>query len=118
MSSEIHPLVQAWLDEPENYGCEFMPERVLDDKGRCCGRKPFAYKRDRNRFCGCCDASFDLVTGKQKENWAYWKTIGGWIKARHSCCFHTRPPRERDGIAFHTDGNPPGPPGSFGVLNG
>lgn len=44
---------------------------VLDGKGRCCGRKPLVYKRDRHRFCTRCSASFDLSTGRQVPNWAW-----------------------------------------------
>lgn len=43
----------------------------LDDKGRCCGRKPLVYKLPPRLFCFRCDAAFDPGTGKQIPNWAY-----------------------------------------------
>lgn len=49
-----------------------MAERTaLDDKGRCCGRKPVVYKREGRRFCTRCEKSFNLATGQQVANWAY-----------------------------------------------
>lgn len=48
----------------------------LDEKGRCCGRKPIVYKRDPHLFCPRCDRAFDPITGEQIENWA-WIFIGG-----------------------------------------
>ena len=50
----------------------------LDNKGRCCGRKPLVY-RGRNttstgphRFCARCDRAYDLEENEQIPNWA-WK---------------------------------------------
>ena len=53
----------------------------LDEKGRCCGRKPIHYRSSRDnvsgclprpsKFCGCCDRAFDPDTGCQIENWAW-----------------------------------------------
>ena len=43
----------------------------LDEKGRCCGRKPLIYKREGEYFCPRCDRSFDIVTRKQKPNFAW-----------------------------------------------
>lgn len=51
--------------------------RKLDDKGRCCGRKPIAYKRPAHLFCTRCDRSFDL-NGEQKNNWAWVKNGEGF----------------------------------------
>ena len=46
----------------------------LDEKGRCCGRKPIPYKRPwKHKFCDRCDRSYDTETGYQIENWA-WNT--------------------------------------------
>jgi hypothetical protein len=51
----------------------------LDNKGRCCGRKPLVYKR-ANRYAGygphlfctrCCRA-YGLESQEQIDNWA-WK---------------------------------------------
>jgi hypothetical protein len=49
--------------------------RQLDADGRCCGRKPLAYKRRHSRFCQQCHRSYDIDTGRQIENWA-WKPAG------------------------------------------
>ena len=54
---------------------------TLDEKGRCCGRKPIHYRATRysspdhpqpSKFCDRCDRAFDPDTGHQIENWA-WK---------------------------------------------
>lgn len=52
----------------------------LDEKGRCCGRKPIYYKGGSwcshpgapLMFCDKCNREYDPVTGEQRENWA-WK---------------------------------------------
>lgn len=46
---------------------------TLDDKGRCCGRKPIEYKRyaGHHFFCTRCDREYDPITLKQRPNWAY-----------------------------------------------
>lgn len=97
MSNETHPHVQAWLDDPKNAGCQFVPETYLDENGRCCGRKPWKYKRVQELFCGRCHASFDLILGNQKPNWAYLPTIGGWVRFRHHAMYHEKPPGEFSG---------------------
>ena len=51
----------------------------LDEKGRCCGRKPIYYKGGSWRsppgaplmFCGRCNREYDPITGEQRENWAW-----------------------------------------------
>lgn len=48
--------------------------KQLDEKGRCCGRKPITYKRPRHLFCFRCDRAYDFDTGHQIENWA-WKDL-------------------------------------------
>jgi hypothetical protein len=50
--------------------------RQLDELGRCCGRKPLVYKRDRFRVCMRCNAAFDLEQNFQIKNWA-WKPVEG-----------------------------------------
>lgn len=55
--------------------------KTLDDKGRCCGRKPIVYKRPPHLFCCRCDADFDPDTGKQIPNWAYYKLDDERFKA-------------------------------------
>lgn len=47
----------------------------LDDLGRCCGRKPIIYKRDKYRFCDRCSRAFRLDRPEQIANWAWrWST--------------------------------------------
>ena len=50
-----------------------IPAKQVDEKGRCCGRKPIPYRRPPTLFCPRCDACFDPRTGKQIQNWAYLK---------------------------------------------
>lgn len=52
----------------------------LDDKGRCCGRKPFVYKRDGHKFCPRCDRAYDLDDGEQITNWAWRRVNGDFIR--------------------------------------
>lgn len=47
----------------------------LDEAGRCCGRKPLVYRRDRHLFCDRCCRAFDY-DGFQISNWA-WKRVEG-----------------------------------------
>ena len=54
----------------------------LDEKGRCCGRKPLDYKggswrspRRPQKFCTRCCRAYNRETGEQIENWA-WETNG------------------------------------------
>ena len=49
----------------------------LDEKGRCCGRKPISYKRDRHLFCDRCDRRYDMDTHEQVENWAWVRNSDG-----------------------------------------
>jgi hypothetical protein len=63
--------------------------KELDEKGRCCGRKPLLYKRSTDPyykrphyFCCRCDASFDAETKEQIANWAYEKTPSGGFECR------------------------------------
>jgi len=57
---------------------------VIDEKGRCCGRKPLKYKggawnspRHPQLFCFRCDRAYDLETGIQIENFAWKKDANG-----------------------------------------
>ena len=60
----------------------------LDEKGRCCGRKPIYYKGRSWRsppgsplkFCCGCNREFDPQTGEQRENWAWRKAGETWEK--------------------------------------
>lgn len=58
-----------------------VPATSLDEKGRCCGRKPIKYTSrwstatGPHYFCDRCDRAFDLETKQQIENWA-WKESG------------------------------------------
>lgn len=56
----------------------------LDEKGRCCGRKPIAYKRPTHLFCDRCDKRYS-PEGQQVENWA-WKldVSGNWVDSHAS----------------------------------
>ena len=51
----------------------------LDEKGRCCGRKPLTYKSGRvtadgpHKFCPRCNRAFNLQTGEWQANWAWRK---------------------------------------------
>lgn len=53
-----------------------MSAHRLDEKGRCCGRKPIPYTgggmEKRQRFCDRCYRAYHFDTGEQIENWA-WK---------------------------------------------
>lgn len=55
--------------------------KMLDDKGRCCGRKPIKYKRDPHYFCMRCDRSYDVYNFEQVENWA-WRWVNGRFQPR------------------------------------
>jgi hypothetical protein len=50
----------------------------LDNKGRCCGRKPLIYKRPTHHlFCSRCDRAYDPESHEQIENWAWKKEQQG-----------------------------------------
>lgn len=89
--SSIPPEVLDYLAQPANRGCVFLPTKTLDEKGRCCGRKPWIGRRERKLFCGRCYAAYTLE-GKQVENFHYARTIGGWIRFLHHACGHDKPP--------------------------
>lgn len=57
------------------YQGDVITAGVLDEKGRCCGRKPLVYKRPASLFCCRCDREFDPLTGRQQNNWA-WSRLG------------------------------------------
>ena len=50
---------------------------TLDEKGRCCGKKPLVYKSRNStaegpqRYCPRCDRAYDLNENEQISNWAY-----------------------------------------------
>lgn len=56
---------------------------MLDEKGRCCGRKPMVYRSKwstatgPHRYCPRCDRSYDLETGEQIPCWAWKRGVGG-----------------------------------------
>jgi len=53
----------------------------LDDKGRCCGRKPLIYKKPFHYlYCDRCNASFD-PNGTQRVNSFYDKSEGGFTSS-------------------------------------
>jgi hypothetical protein len=69
----------------------------LDNKGRCCGRKPIVYKRNPHLFCCRCDRAFDL-DGNQIENWAWQRVPSGPLKY-----FERRPKIKRTVLSFPGD---------------
>lgn len=73
---EPYGVVNQWGVE-ERY--EFTPQAFLDEKGRCCGRKPLVYKRPSFHYF-CCKCSRDFgADGSQYGNWAYVKD-GDWFR--------------------------------------
>lgn len=58
---------------------ETISKKWLDEKGRCCGRKPILYKRPQDTYvnfapylyCPRCDAAFDPNIKCQVDNWAW-----------------------------------------------
>ena len=48
-----------------------MKPKKLDEKGRCCGRKPIVSKREPYLFCPRCDAQYPRDTQHQMENFKY-----------------------------------------------
>jgi hypothetical protein len=64
---------------------------MLDDKGRCCGRKPLHYKGGSWRsppgapllFCCECCREYDPATKAQKASWA-WREISPGAFERES----------------------------------
>lgn len=57
---------------------EYQPKH-LDDRGRCCGRKPMRYQHTPRFFCPRCDAAYDIETGAQIENWAFERSPNGFV---------------------------------------
>lgn len=55
------------------------PHEHLDDKGRCCGRKPIVYKRRSLKFCPRCDRAYHILSGLQIGNWAWREVDGGFV---------------------------------------
>lgn len=52
----------------------------LDEKDRCCGRKPIVYRvPSLHYFCTRCDREFD-ADKKQRGNWAWKKTESGFMR--------------------------------------
>jgi hypothetical protein len=50
---------------------------MIDEKGRCCGRKPLVYKRPTHHlYCCKCDAKYDFQSLEQVDNWA-WEKVDG-----------------------------------------
>lgn len=63
----------------------------LDDKGRCCGRKPIFYKGGSWRsppqspMHFCCDCSREFgPDGKQRPNWAWMETSAGVFERKQN----------------------------------
>lgn len=54
------------------------PARRLDERGRCCGRKPIPYRTTRHWFCDRCDRAYAMPSGEQIANWAWFKRDDGF----------------------------------------
>lgn len=59
----------------------------LDNKGRCCGRKPMHYEggawnspKRPMKFCPRCDRAFDPETSEQVVNWAWRLDDGEFVR--------------------------------------
>ena len=70
---------------------------MIDDKGRCCGRNPLIYYKDKNstggphRYCPRCDRAYALDTGKQIRNWAWYQHDGKWYCSTSRASEHPCP---------------------------
>lgn len=60
-----------------NYRGDLSAPMQLDDKGRCCGRKPLVYKRPEHRFCFRCNRAYHLIQNFQIDNWAWKRRADG-----------------------------------------
>ena len=65
------------MERQRHYRGDLSAPMVLDEKGRCCGRKPLDYKRDNHKFCDRCDRAYDRYSGTQKDNWAWKRRADG-----------------------------------------
>lgn len=56
---------------------------AIDEKGRCCGRKPIEYRgrhttsEGPHRYCPRCDRAYELDAPYQMNNWAWKKMPSG-----------------------------------------
>lgn len=60
-----------------------MMRRELDERDRCCGRKPIQYRLGPpgpRYFCPRCDRAYSLFTKEQIENWAWMEVEGDWVR--------------------------------------
>ena len=62
-------------------GCGDEIVKMLDEKGRCCGRKPVRYIKYHRLFCWRCDREYSIETGEQLESFA-WKLVDGEFAKR------------------------------------
>ena len=53
--------------------------KTLDEKGRCCGRKPTPYRRDNKLCCRRCHRDYDLTTGEQRKIYHFVAVEDGFI---------------------------------------
>lgn len=66
-----------------------MLQERLDEKGRCCGKKPIVYRGKNNtaegphRYCPRCDRGYELDAPFQINNW-FWKKQDGVFKREHA----------------------------------
>ena len=68
----------AELERIRRENARTVEGRRLDEKGRCCGRKPLVYKRPSfHYFCSRCDREYS-PDGRQQENWKWEAGPGGF----------------------------------------
>lgn len=56
---------------------------MIDEKGRCCGRKPIPYKRTGHLFCPRCDRAYGIESKTQINNWAWRYDLAGRFVATY-----------------------------------
>lgn len=62
---------EAELERIRRENALSYPGRHLDEKGRCCGKKPLVYKRPSfHYFCARCNREYG-PEGEQQDNWAF-----------------------------------------------
>lgn len=65
------------MSEARNFRGDISAPQTLDDKGRCCGRKPLMYKRENHRFCDRCSRAYHRYQDFQIDNWAWKRCADG-----------------------------------------
>jgi hypothetical protein len=70
-----------------------LPPQTLDEKGRCCGRKPLPYKRDGLRACLRCSRHYHLTENRMVDGWRF--LANGNLRLSHP---------QGGGESYHQDG--------------